>query len=161
MRPKDLTFRILHGNECDILKDGAMDYPDEVLAELDYVVASVHSHFGMSEAEATERLITAVSNPYVDILGHPTGRLLLRREGYPIDTLAVLDACAEHQCRRGTERQPVAARPGLDVCARGDRARRARRHQPRRPRHRPASLRKMGRGCRAERRVDGGTVPQC
>ncbi len=90
------AFRIFHGTECDILRDGALDYPDEVLDELDFVVASVHSHFGMTEAEATERLVTAVSNPHVDILGHLTGRLLLAREGYPVDHAAVLAACAAH-----------------------------------------------------------------
>ena len=89
-------FRVLTGSECDILKDGTMDFPDSVLAGLDVVVASVHTHFGMTEAEATARLVRAVSNPHVDILGHATGRLLLRREGYPIDAEAVLAACAEH-----------------------------------------------------------------
>ena len=91
-----LDFRVFAGSEVDILADGSMDYPDEVLAGLDLVVASVHSGFRMSEDEATARLVTAVSNPYVDVLGHPTGRLLLRREGYPVDHEAVLDACAEH-----------------------------------------------------------------
>lgn len=89
-------FRVLTGSECDILKDGTMDFPDDVLARLDVVVASVHTHFAMSQDEATARLIRAIANPHVDILGHPTGRLLLRREGYPIDVDAVLDACAEH-----------------------------------------------------------------
>ena len=93
---RGLDFRILTGSECDILKDGSMDFPDEVLADLDVVVASVHTHFAMDEDEATARLIRAVSNPHVDILGHATGRLLLRREGYPIDEEAVLDACAAH-----------------------------------------------------------------
>lgn len=91
-----IDFRILTGSECDILADGAMDFPDEVLEALDVVVASVHTGFAMSKDEATARLIRAVENPHVDILGHPTGRLLLRREGYPIDEIAVLDACAEN-----------------------------------------------------------------
>ncbi|MEO0559077.1 MAG: helix-hairpin-helix domain-containing protein [Bacteroidota bacterium] len=91
-----VDFRVFAGSEVDILSDGSMDYPDEVLAGLDLVVASVHTGFRMSVDEATDRLIRAVSNPYVDILGHPTGRLLLRRKGYPIDAEAVLDACAEH-----------------------------------------------------------------
>ena len=89
-------FRILTGSECDILQDGTMDFPDSVLAELDVVVASVHINLSMTEAEATERILRAVANPHVDILGHATGRLLLRREGYPINVDAVLDACAEH-----------------------------------------------------------------
>lgn len=89
-------LRLLHGTEVDILADGSLDYPDEVLAELDLVVASVHTHFGMSRTEATERIVRAVSHPLTDILGHPTGRLLLRREGYPLDVDAVLEACAAH-----------------------------------------------------------------
>ena len=89
-------FRVFSGSEVDILADGTLDFPDALLARLDVVVASVHTGFRMTEAEATERLVRAVSNPHVAILGHPTGRLLLRRDGYPIDTLAVLDACAEH-----------------------------------------------------------------
>ncbi len=89
-------FRIFHGTECDILADGSLDYPDDVLAELDLVVASVHTGFNMTEAEATERIVRAVSNPHVHVLGHMTGRLLLAREGYPVDHLAVIEACAEH-----------------------------------------------------------------
>ncbi len=89
-------FRIFAGIESDILKDGQLDYDDEVLASFDFVVASVHTGFNMTEAEATDRVITAVSNPFTTILGHPTGRLLLRREGYPLDHEAVLDACSEH-----------------------------------------------------------------
>jgi DNA polymerase (family 10) len=91
-----VDFRVFAGSEVDILADGAMDYPDELLARLDLVVASVHSGFRMTEDEATARVVAAVSNPHVDVLGHPTGRLLLRREGYPLDHEAVLDACAEH-----------------------------------------------------------------
>ena len=91
-----VDFRVLSGSEVDILSDGQMDFPDDVLAKLDVVVASVHTGFRMTEDEATARVVRAVSNPHVDVLGHPTGRLLLRREGYPLDHLAVLDACAEH-----------------------------------------------------------------
>ena len=91
-----VDFRVFAGSEVDILSDGAMDYPDDLLARLDLVVASVHTGFNMTEDEATARVVAAVSNPYVDVLGHPTGRLLLRREGYPLDHEAVLDACAEH-----------------------------------------------------------------
>jgi DNA polymerase (family 10) len=89
-------FRIFSGIESDILADGSLDYDDEVLASFDFVVASVHSRFNMSVGEATERLIRAVRNPFTTILGHPTGRLLLVREGYPIDHERVIDACAEH-----------------------------------------------------------------
>jgi DNA polymerase (family X) len=90
------AFRVFHGSEVDILQDGSLDYPDEVLEELDFVVASVHVGFEMTEAEATARIVRAVENPYVDVLGHPTGRLLLRREGYPINHSAVIEACAAH-----------------------------------------------------------------
>ena len=91
-----VDFRVFSGSEVDILSDGSMDFPDDVLAQLDVVVASVHQGFRMTEAEATARVVRAVENPHVDVLGHPTGRLLLRREGYPLDHEAVLDACAEH-----------------------------------------------------------------
>ena len=84
---------VLAGAEVDILDDGSLDYPDELLAELDYVVASVHSGFTFDHDRQTERLIRAASHPLVTILGHPTGRLLLRRPGYPLDLEAVLAAC--------------------------------------------------------------------
>ena len=89
-------FKILRGIESDILGDGSLDYPDEVLATFDFIVASVHSNLTMTEARATERLIKAIENPYTTILGHPTGRLLLSRQGYPIDYKAVIDSCAEN-----------------------------------------------------------------
>ena len=95
-RAEGVDFRVLSGSEVDILTDGSMDYPDSVLARLDVVVASVHQGFRMTEDEATARVVRAVENPHVDVLGHPTGRLLLRREGYPLDHGAVLDACAAH-----------------------------------------------------------------
>jgi DNA polymerase (family 10) len=89
-------FKILKGIESDILGDGALDYPTEVLASFDYVVASVHSNLTMTLEKATSRLLTAISNPFTTILGHPTGRLLLSRDGYPIDHKVIIDACAEH-----------------------------------------------------------------
>lgn len=89
-------FRIFKGIESDILGDGSLDYPAEILGSFDFIVSSVHSILNMDQKRATDRLIKAVSNPYTTILGHPTGRLLLRREGYPIDHKAVIDACAEH-----------------------------------------------------------------
>jgi DNA polymerase (family X) len=88
------NFKILKGIECDILNDGAMDYNAEILRGFDFVIASVHSNLKMNEEKATARLIKAVENQYVTILGHPTGRLLLSREGYPIDHEKVIDACA-------------------------------------------------------------------
>ena len=88
-------IRVLKGIEVDILGDGRLDFEDEFLAQFDVVVASVHSRFGMTESEATERIVRAVQNTHVHILGHPTGRLLLSREGYPLDHRAVIDAAAE------------------------------------------------------------------
>ncbi len=87
-------FRLLTGVEVDILKDGNLDLPDDLLAELDMVVASIHQSFGQTEAETTRRLIGAAENPYVHCLGHLTGRLLLEREPYKVDHHAVIDACA-------------------------------------------------------------------
>jgi DNA polymerase (family 10) len=89
------NFRLFAGVECDILRDGSLDFPDELLAELDYVVASVHSAFTLSEAEMTKRIIRALQNPYVTMRAHPTGRLLLRRDPYAVDIPAVIEAAAE------------------------------------------------------------------
>ena len=88
-------IRIFTGIEVDILADGALDLSDDVLAQMDVVIASVHSRFEQSRDEMTARIIRAVENPYVRILGHPTGRLLLRREAYQLDTAAVIRRCAE------------------------------------------------------------------
>jgi DNA polymerase (family 10) len=88
-------FRLFKGTECDILADGSLDYPDELLDGFDYVVASVHSLFGMSRDEMTRRIIRAASNPRVTMLGHPTGRLLLARDAYAVDVDAVIDAAAK------------------------------------------------------------------
>jgi DNA polymerase (family 10) len=90
-------FKILKGIESDILGDGSLDYPTEILASFDYIVASVHSNLTMTQEKATARLLKAIENPYTTILGHPTGRLLLSREGYPIDHKVIIDACAEHK----------------------------------------------------------------
>lgn len=87
-------LRILKGTECDILKDGSLDYADDVLASLDFVVASIHSNFNLSPEEQTRRMLRAISNPYVSIIGHPTGRILLGRAGYDLDIEAVIDAAA-------------------------------------------------------------------
>jgi DNA polymerase (family 10) len=88
-------FRLFAGVECDILRDGSLDFGDDVLSELDFVVASIHSVFNLSEADMTRRIIRAISNPLVTILAHPTGRLLLKREPYVVDLPAVIDAAAE------------------------------------------------------------------
>jgi DNA polymerase (family 10) len=89
-------FRLFKGIESDILANGSLDYPADVLRAFDYVVGSVHSNFALPEKEQTARLIRAVSNPHITILGHATGRLLLKRSGYAVDVKAVIDAAAEH-----------------------------------------------------------------
>jgi DNA polymerase (family 10) len=97
-------FRIFCGVESDILSDGSLDYPDDVLAELDFVIGSIHSKLTMDKEAATQRLLAAIANPRLTILGHPSGRLLLSREGYPYDEAKVFDAMAasgvilEHNC---------------------------------------------------------------
>jgi DNA polymerase (family 10) len=87
-------FRLFKGSECDILADGSLDFPDDLLDGFDYVVASVHSSFGLPRAEMTARIIRAITNPRVTMLGHPTGRLLLARDGYAVDLDAVIEAAA-------------------------------------------------------------------
>jgi DNA polymerase (family 10) len=94
LNAKLAPFKIFKGIESDILNDGSLDYSDEILKTFDFVVASVHSNLRMDEQKATARLIRAIENPYTTILGHPTGRLLLSRKGYPIDFIKVIDACA-------------------------------------------------------------------
>jgi len=89
-------FVILKGIEVDILADGALDYADDVLAGFDFVIASVHSSFKMSEEDMTRRICRALANPYVTMLGHPTGRLLLGREAYPVNMPVVLETAAQH-----------------------------------------------------------------
>ena len=89
-------FRIFKGIESDILPDGSLDYPEEVLRRFDFIVASVHGQFRMDRASQTERIVRAVHNPFVTILGHMTGRQLLRRPGYEVDVEKILMACASH-----------------------------------------------------------------
>ena len=97
LNKKLAPFKIFKGIESDILSDGALDYSDDVLKTFDFVVASVHSNLRMDEAKATARLLKAIENPYTTILGHPTGRLLLSRAGYPIDYKKIIDACAANR----------------------------------------------------------------
>ena len=87
-------FKIFKGIESDILNDGSLDYPSDILESFDFVVASIHSNLKMNEEKATARLLKAIENPYTTILGHATGRLLLLRQGYPIDYKKIIDACA-------------------------------------------------------------------
>jgi DNA polymerase (family X) len=95
LKAEGSDFELLHGIEVDILSDGSLDYPDDVLATLEYTVVSVHQNFTLSEADQTSRIIRAVQNPYTKILGHATGRLLLRRPSYAVDVQAIIEACAE------------------------------------------------------------------
>jgi DNA polymerase (family 10) len=89
-------FRLLAGSEVDILPDGSLDYPDDVLAELDWVVASPHVNLRQSAARMTARMVAAASHPLVDVIGHPTGRHLIERRPTAVDMAAMISACAEH-----------------------------------------------------------------
>jgi len=92
---KDLGIRLLAGAEVDILKDGDLDYSNDILAQLEVVVCSIHSYFNLDRAAMTDRMLAAIENPYTQIIAHPTGRLLLRREGFEYDMEKVLEACAK------------------------------------------------------------------
>jgi DNA polymerase (family X) len=96
LNKKIAPFRIFKSIECDILGDGSLDYPDEVLESFDLVIVSVHSNLKMTEEKAMSRLLKAIEHPCTTILGHPTGRLLLSRPGYPVDHLQLIEACAKH-----------------------------------------------------------------
>ncbi|KAA0259169.1 DNA polymerase/3'-5' exonuclease PolX [Deferribacter autotrophicus] len=96
LKEKYKEIKILKGIECDILADGSLDFDDEVLQRFDFVIAGVHSHFNLDKNSMTKRLVKALSNPYVNIFGHPTGRLLLSREGYTFDEDEVFKVCKEN-----------------------------------------------------------------
>ena len=96
LNEKLTPFKIYKSIECDILSDGTMDYADKILATFDLVIASIHSNLQMPEEKAMMRLLGAINNPYVTILGHMTGRLLTKRKGYPVDHKAIIDACAQN-----------------------------------------------------------------
>ena len=89
-------FKIFRGIESDILTDGSLDYSDDILKTFDFIIISIHSGMKMDEEKATKRLIKAIENPYSTILGHMTGRLLLRRSGYPVNHEKIIDACAQN-----------------------------------------------------------------
>ncbi len=97
LNQKLAPFVIFKSIECDILNDGALDYSDSILSTFDLVIASVHSNLKMTEDKAMLRLLRAIENPYTTILGHPTGRLLLSRPGYPVDHQKIIDACAANK----------------------------------------------------------------
>jgi DNA polymerase (family 10) len=111
-------IRLLKGIECDILADGRMDFDDEVLATFDYVVASVHQQMGMPEAKMTERVVKAVSHPLVTMLGHATGRLILKREAYKINLDAVIDAAAASGTMIEINAQPLRLELDWPYCKR-------------------------------------------
>ena len=90
-------IRLLAGIECDILPDGTLDLADDCLASLDLVIASVHSAFSQDRQQMTDRLLRVIENPHVDIIGHPTGRLILKRSPYAVDIEAVIEAAARHR----------------------------------------------------------------
>jgi DNA polymerase (family 10) len=90
-------FRLLAGSEVNVLPDGSLDYPDDLLAELDWVIASVHTSFRMSARRMTERIVAAIDNPLVDCIGHLSGRLILRREPYDLDLERIIDAASERR----------------------------------------------------------------
>lgn len=96
LNAKLAPFRIFKSIECDILTEGALDYDDQTLSSFDLVITSVHSNLDMDEDKAMKRLLGAITNPYTTILGHMTGRLLLRRKGYPVDHKQIIDACVDH-----------------------------------------------------------------
>lgn len=100
-------FKILKGSEVDILPDGSLDFPDEILAQMDVFPAAIHSRFSMSQKEMTERIITAIKNPYVKIIGHPTGRLINKREPYELDMEAIIDAAIEYNTALELNAQPT------------------------------------------------------
>jgi DNA polymerase (family 10) len=89
-------IRLLAGIECDIRADGSLDLADDCLAALDLVIVSVHSAFNQDRQQMTDRILRAIEHPHVDIVGHPTGRLILKRQAYPVDIDAVVDAAARH-----------------------------------------------------------------
>ena len=96
LNDKLAPFKIFKSIESDILSDGSLDYNSQILNTFDLVIGSVHSNLKMTEEKAMDRVLTAILNPYLAILGHPTGRLLLSRKGYPLDHKKLIDACAEH-----------------------------------------------------------------
>ncbi len=107
-------LKIFAGIEVDILGDGSLDLSDSVLEQMDLVIASVHSHFGQSPEEMTDRLLKAIANPNTSIIGHPTGRLLLRRDAYQFDMDQILRAAAQHKVAMELNAYP----DRLDLCDR-------------------------------------------
>jgi histidinol phosphatase-like PHP family hydrolase len=133
-------FRILTGMEVDILEDGSLDLADAMLARLDVVVASVHSKFRMERAQMTERMLMAVANPHVDILGHCTGRMIGKRPPSQFDADYVFAACAQFGTAVEINCRPERLDPPRELHRRGDRVRLLVLDRLRRPLHRPARV---------------------
>ena len=157
-------FELLIGTETNITTEGAPDYPDDVLEQLDWVVASIHTSFGMSAKKMTDRLVAAIEHPLVDAIGHPTGRKIEKRQPYELEMDRVIEAAARTGTMIEINGSPDAARPQRRPRPRGRRGRRAHPRQLRRPlaarpgrapalrhRHRPARL--------ADRRPGGQHAP--
>lgn len=106
-KSKKYSPYVFAGLECDILKNGKLDFPNEILKELDYVIASIHRSFTMDEKAMTERLIKAIENPYTTMVGHVTGRLLLERDPYPVNLIKVIDACIANDKIMELNAQPL------------------------------------------------------
>ncbi|MGE4063381.1 MAG: PHP domain-containing protein [Rhodospirillaceae bacterium] len=113
------SFHVFKGIESDILGDGSLDYPEDVLKTFDFIIASVHSKFKLSAREQTQRILTAIANPYTTVIGHVTGRQLLRRPGYEVDMEAVLEACAKHGVALEINAHPWRLDVDWRWCARG------------------------------------------
>ena len=152
---------LLHGVEVDVLADGSLDLDDATLAELDFVVASVHTELDMPPREMTARLLRAVSHPLVTILGHPTGRLLPGRRGSAFDLDAVADAAAANDTFLEINREPAATRPGRRTDSARGSPRRAVCHRSRRPLAARFERHEPGRIGRATRRPHFIANPEC
>ena len=130
-REEKYSIYVFAGLECDIMTDGQLDFPDEVLKNLDYVVASIHRSFNLDENTMTARLIKAIENPYTTIVGQVTGRLLLKRDPYPVNLPKVIDACIANNTMMELNANPMrldmdwrhwhkAAEKGLVCCINPD-----------------------------------------
>jgi DNA polymerase (family 10) len=154
-------FRILKGIESNILADGSLDYPDEVLESFDLVVAGIHGRFKLDKKSQTDRLLRAISNPHTTIIGHMTGRQLLRRPGYDIDVEKVLRALRQIWRRRGDQCASLATRPGLALASGGTRLRLHHEHKSRRSLDFRVRSHALGRRDGAQGRRARNAGPEC
>ena len=149
-------FTVLAGTEVNINIDGSLDYPDEVLEELDWIVASAHTSFRMGEDEMTKRMMAAMDHPLVDVIGHPTGRKILQREPYAVNVEQLVAHAAGHGHVPGDQRQPRPARPERRARSPRGGGRRADRDQLRRAQHAHAERDPLRRRDRAPRMAHEG-----